>query len=259
MTAERQSPLERYLSILEIVAASQRPLSLTELANIIDLPKPTVHRLIGVLQACGALRTEERNQRGFLIGRRMSRLLHLSQDESVVANYAQIVCDRLTEKVAETSYVVRLGIDAVHTIARSVPDQGYRLHVLPGLELPAHAAASAKAIAAYQDDATQQRLLRPPFKRLTEFTKTTLEQVMAELERVRQDGYAICDREIDNGIMAYGCPVFLRTGEVIYSLGVTGPCSRLTERPAAYWIEALQESAALYATMLREGARLDPL
>lgn len=253
MNAERQSPLERYLSILEIIAASHRPLSLTELANIIKLPKPTVHRLVGSLQACGALKTEERNQRGFLIGRRITRLLHLSQDTSIVSNYAQIVCDQLTKAVSETCYVVRIGNDAVHTIARSVPDQGYRLHVLPGHELPTHAAASAKSILAYQDEATVQRLLQPPFKRFTEQTKSTMLQVMEDLDQVRKLGYAVCDREIDSGIMAYGCPVFSADNEVVYSVGVTGPVNRLSQKPANYWVEALRLGAEQFANMLQAG------
>lgn len=259
MNAERQSPLERYLSILEIIAASQRPLSLTELANIIKLPKPTVHRLVGSLQACGALKTEERNQRGFLIGRRITRLLHLSQDTSIVSNYAQIVCDRLTEAVGETCYVVRIGNDAVHTIARSVPDQGYRLHVFPGHELPTHAAASAKSILAYQDEATVQRLLHPPFKRYTEQTKSTMLEVMKDLDQVRKQGYAVCDREIDSGIMAYGCPVFSADNEVIYSVGVTGPVNRLSQKPANYWVEALRLGAEQFANMLQAGLSPDEL
>lgn len=250
MSENRQGPLERYLSILEIVAASNRSLNLTELSVLMNLPKPTIHRLVGVLQKSGALQSDEGRQRSFNIGRRIWRILQLGRDPRVVENFAQIVCDQLTERIMETCYVVKLGVDAVHTIVRSVPDQGYRLHVFPGEELPAHAAASAKAILAYQDDTTLSKILHEPLIRLTERTTTDIDAVKAELEQVRQRGYAVCDREIDGNIMAYGCPVFLDDAGVLYSIGVTGPCSRLEQQPADFWVQALQGGARQFATLL---------
>ncbi|MCC2597015.1 IclR family transcriptional regulator [Pusillimonas sp. MFBS29] len=254
MSENRQGPLERYLSILEIVAASNHSLSLTELSALMNLPKPTIHRLVGVLQKAGALQADDARQRGFRIGTRMWRILQLGQDQDVVTNYAQIVCDRLTERIRETCYAVKLGVDAVHTIARSVPDQGYRLHVYPGEELPPHAAASAKAILAYQDEKVLDAILHEPLVRLTDKTKTTISEAHSELERVREQGYAVCNREIDWDIMAFGCPVFLDGAGVLYSLGVTGPCSRLEQQPVEHWVEALQEGARQFANLL-SGAR----
>lgn len=250
MSENRQGPLERYLSILEIVAASNHSLTLTELSALMNLPKPTIHRLVGVLQKAGALQADDGRQRGFYIGRRMWRILQLGQDQRVVTNYAQIVCDRLTERIMETCYLVKLGVDAVHTIARSVPDQGYRLHVYPGEELPSHAAASAKAILAYQDENTLNAILHEPLARFTDRTKTTISEARSELEQVREQGYAVCDREIDSNIMAFGCPVLMDGAGVLYSLGVTGPCSRLEQQPAEYWVQALQEGARQFANLL---------
>lgn len=250
MEQPRSGPLERYLSILEVVAASNRSLSLTELSELMSLPKPTVHRLAGVLVKAGALEPDEARNRGFKMGRRMWRILQLGRNPEVVENFAQIVCDRLTEQIHETCYVVKLAIDGVKTIARSVPDQGYRLHVLPGEELPPHAASSAKAILAYQDEAVISRILREPLPKLTDHTMTDLAAVRDEYERVKQQGYAICDREIDTGIMAYSAPVFLESGEVLYSIGVTGPCARLETQPQEYWLHALRDGAQQFATFL---------
>lgn len=237
--------------MLEIVAASNRSLNLTELADLMGLPKPTVHRLAGALEKAGALETSGGRQRSFRIGRRMWNILYLGQNSEVVENFAQIACNRLTDKIKETSYIVKLGVEGVHTVARSVPDQGYRLHVLPGAELPVHAAASAKAILAYQPPEMVERILREPLLRFTENTRTNLPDVIENLRQVREQGYAVCDKEIDAAIMAYGCPVLLPDVGVIYSIGVTAPCSRMTEQPADYWISHLQETASYFAGLLK--------
>lgn len=246
----RQGPLERYLTILEMVAASHRGLSLTDIATLTGLPKPTVHRLTRVLLDADALVSDDSRHKTFRIGPRMWRLLHLGLDRDTVASYAQIVCDNLAAKLHETCYIVRLGREHVRSVARSAPDQGHRLHVLPGAELPPHAASSAKAILAFQSDDVVNRILREPLPALTSRTKISIEAVKAELEEVRRQGYAVCDREIDDNIMAYACPVHLDSVGVLYSVGVTGPCSRLRQHPTMYWIAAAQEAAAQFATML---------
>lgn len=248
----RSSPLERYLSILEMVAAAQDGLNLTELAQMMDLPKPTIHRLVGVLEGAGALSTSGGRQRTFHVGRRMWRILRLGQNADVVENMAQITCDWLADRIKETSYVVKLGIDEVHTVARTVPGQGYRLHVFPGETLPAHAAASAKAIIAHQPEAVVARVLREPLAALTEHTLTDMKAVRAHLAQVREQGFAVCDREIEAVVMAYACPVHLPGAGVLYSVGVTGPVDRLGRRSAQYWVEHLQAAAQYFATLLSQ-------
>ena len=223
----------------------------SELSELMGLPKPTIHRLVGVLLNSGALQTEEGRNRGYSMGRRMWRILQLGRNPRVVENYAQIVCDRLTEQIRETCYIVKLAIAGVETIARAVPDQGYRLHVLPGEELPAHAASSAKAILAYQDEALIQQVLREPLPKLTERTVTDIQEVKRLYEQVRQNGYAVCDREIDPGVVAYSCPVFTDGNQVLYSVGVTGPLERLAQHAQEYWIEALQDGARQFAQLLQ--------
>lgn len=248
----RQPPIERYLLILETIAAANTSLTLTELTNLLQLPKPTVHRLVNVLEGAGALESGTGHQRSFSIGRRMWRILQLGQSLDTVRNYAQLVCDELTEKIRETSYIVKLGIDDVQTVTRSVPDQGYRLHVLPGKELPPHAAASAKAIIAYQDERIQEKILSKPLKKLTSHTTTDPNIVRQHLNEVKKQGFAVCDREIDEDIMAYATPVILPKAGVLYSIGVTAPSNRLNQQPATYWVEHLQQAAEKFALLISE-------
>ncbi len=250
MAGDRQGPLARYLTILEMVAASHRGLTLTDIAVLTGLPKPTVHRLVGVLLDTGALRPDEEGRKTFRIGARLWTILHLAQDERIVANYAQLVCNELAAKLGETCYLVRLGWENIRSIARAVPDQGHGLHVLPGDVLPPHAAASARAILAFQSDAVTARILREPLPQLTQRTCTDLAGVRASLAEVRARGYAVCDREIDDNVMAYGYPVHLPGSGVLYSIGVTGPCSRLRAQPEEAWIAELRAAAKRFAEML---------
>lgn len=252
---ERRGPLERYLSIMEIVAAAHDGLTMTDIASITDLPKPTVHRLTRVLLDSGALVADDHRQKRFRIGFRLWRILYLGFEREALTGYAQIACDEVTSHLKETCYIVRLGGTDVRTIVRTTPDQGYRLHVNPGADLPAHAAASAKAILAFQPPEALRRYLREPLPQLTPHTKTDIASCLAELETTRARGYAICDREIDENVMAYAVPVHLPDAGVLFSVGVTGPCSRLLQHPPEHYVAGLTEAAAQFARALQTARR----
>ncbi|RAI02191.1 hypothetical protein DLJ53_12555 [Acuticoccus sediminis] len=251
-------PIERYLQILELVAASPRGLNLGEIAEITALPKASVHRLTRALMDAGALTSDDAWRKTFVIGERMWRILQLGQSQEDVTAFAQLVVDDLAAELHETCYIVRLGFDAITSVARAVPDQGHSIHVFPGEEQPAHAAASAKAILAFQPAEVVARHLAAPLAPLTRFTHTSAEAVCAELEEVRRTGFAICIREIDENVGAYAAPVPTTRGGIVYSIGVTGPMSRLTERTPEAWADLLRPAAARFARMLEtsEGGSL---
>lgn len=251
MSKDGPGPIERYFQILEAVAASNDGLTLTQITTITDLPKPTAHRLTRALVEAGALSVDDSWYKTFRIGTRMWRMLYLGQNTDSVRTCAQLVVDTLADELHETCYIVRLGRQHIRSIARSAPDQGHRLHVLPGEILPSHAAASAKAILAFQSDEFVGQILQEPLEPLTSRTKTSLASVKAEFESVRSSDHAVCDREIDENIMAYAAPVHLDTVGVIYSVGLTGPHSRLSQMPAKHWTQPLQLAAARFAKMLQ--------
>ncbi|MBE0592071.1 MAG: IclR family transcriptional regulator [Gemmatimonadales bacterium] len=250
MAANGSGPIERYFQIVEMVAASHDGLTLTDIAQLTKLPKPTTHRLVRTLVELGILVSDETWYKMFRVGPRMWRMLHLGVDRNTVKTYSQIVVDELAARLGETAYVVRLAHDHVLSIARSVPDQGHRLHVLPGEHLPLHAASSAKAMLAFQDNATVRSRLHEPLERLTSHTHARVQDLLNELGNVRKLGYAICDREIDENVMAYSCPVPIEHIGVIYAIGVTGPVTRLREHPVEYWIEPMKAAAERLSAML---------
>jgi IclR family acetate operon transcriptional repressor len=250
LTTQSPRPIERYFRIVEIVAASKDGLTLGEITQIAGLPKPSAHRLVRSLVDLGVLVSHETWYKKFRIGPYMRRILQLCIEPEKEAAFAQMTVDRLSAELGETSYVVRLDHDCVRSIARSAPDQGHRLHVVPGDHLPAHAAASAKAILAFQDDETVQQHLKPPLEKLTRYTTVDPVKVLSEFSDIRAQGYALCNREIDETTMAYACPVTIGSIGVLYAIGITGPVNRLSLHSHSHWLDPMQKAAEKLATML---------
>lgn len=243
----RRGPLERYLQIIEIVTAASKDLTMTDVAEMTGLPKPTVHRLMRTLAESRLLRG---NGKGFRAGDRLWRLVYSAGDRDAIVKYAQIACDEVASVLNETCYIVRLEHTVIRTLARAIPDQD-RLHIVPGGAMILHAASAAKAILAFQPDDVLARLLREPFPRLTPSTKTELASLMEELAAVRKNGYAIADREVDENVVSYSVPVHLPAAGVQFSVGVTGPARRMQTKPASQYIKPLQEAAVQFSSLLR--------
>jgi DNA-binding IclR family transcriptional regulator len=79
------------------------------------------------------------------------------------------------------------------------------------------------------DDAALRRLL-PTLPSYTPRTITKKADLRAELERVREEGYAVAVDELEVGLAAVAAPIRNAAGDVIASISVSGPTYRFSER-----------------------------
>ena len=224
-SAKDDSPLGRYVRILESVAPSPTGLTLTEIAQEAGLQAGTVHRLLRGLLDLGLLRARA-GSKSYVPGPRLKNLLHLTMDMAEYSDLAQSTLDRLVEEFGETAHLARLNGDCAESVLMKQPLGSDRAFVQPGRRLPLHAAASGKALLAFQDEAFVSRYLSGPRVRYTERTKVGEAEIRREMERIREDGMAVCENELDAGVLSYGHPVPAGDGHVLYSIGITGLADR---------------------------------
>jgi IclR family acetate operon transcriptional repressor len=120
-----------------------------------------------------------------------------------------------------------------------------RTFVQPGRELPLHAAASGKAILAFQSDDFIKRYFALPREKYTANTKVSERLLRKELKQIRETGIAVCDNELDFGVMSYAHPVTVKGGGVFYAVGVTGLADRLRNLPVTNIVKRLSDAAEL--------------
>jgi DNA-binding IclR family transcriptional regulator len=121
-----------------------------------------------------------------------------------------------------------------------VPERGVRVFVVPGEVMPAHAAASAKAIMAFQPPEFVDAVLSAKLEKFTPATKTSPLEIRREYAQVREQNYAVCWDELEVGLAAVACPIELPDAGVIYALGVSGIGERISRRS----IEAVRDELA---------------
>jgi DNA-binding IclR family transcriptional regulator len=190
---------DRTLGILEALAASDNRLSLADLAKELDIPKSSLHALIGTLQDWGWVETDS-SGRHFGLGVRalLVGTSYVDSDDIVAATRDAL--DWLSETVGETVHLGRLdGPDIVY-LAKRESTHPLRLFSAIGRRLPAHATALGKVLLAQRTDAELDRILPEPLPRLSNNTITDRGVLRKELDRTRRRGWARDNQENATGI-----------------------------------------------------------
>ena len=237
------SPLGRYVRILETVAGARTGLTLTEIAQELSLQAGTVHRLLRGLVDLDLLRPRA-GSKSYVPGPRLLNLLHLTMDMAEYSGLTQSILNRLVEEFGETAHLARLNGDCAESVLMKQPLGSDRAFVQPGRRLPLYAAASGKAILAFQDEDFMTRYLARPRVRYTEQTKVEETEIRREMTRIREDGMAVCENELDAGVLSYGHPVRVGDGHVLYSIGITGLADRFHLVARTRIRQRLSEAAA---------------
>ncbi len=214
--------VDRAARLLTEVVHSPGSVTFTELAAATGLAKSTTSRLLLALERNGLVRRDEAGK--FRPGEMFVRFAWQGGAEAGLTEVAQAYLDRLGRATGET---VNLGVgrgDMVEQIAQV--DSVYLIGATNwlGRPVPLHCTAIGKVLLAYG------AATLPPgrLERRTEHTITSRTALEAELDVVRQRGYAVIDSELEPGLVAVAAPVYRDGGAVVAALSVSGPGTRLT-------------------------------
>jgi IclR family acetate operon transcriptional repressor len=219
--------LDRGLAILEAVASASTPVPLKQLTELMGIDRSSVFRLANTLRQRRYL-ANPKGSNDYILGPTAWRLSR-RYGRSVLGTFFHPVLQELTTKLGETSHIaVREG------------DQGFFIdHHLPigqvvsvagqtGEFAPLHCTAHGKALLADFDvGALQQLLGRAPLHGYTRNTISSLTQLARACRRVRTTGFAVDDGEYIAEVRCIAAPIRDPNGEIVASIGISSPVSRL--------------------------------
>lgn len=237
-------PLERYVSVLELIAAFPGELTTADAAHALQLPKSTAHRLLRVLSRSGLIEGGDQKERTLSLGNRLTRLVYAAGHADWIEAAILPTLVQATSKFPSASlFVSRLAGHRVFVVASAAGDPRWKSYVVPGQELPPHAAASAKIILAHQDSELIELALARPLEAFTPNTVTDPGIVRKEIAAARKDGYAMCLESIHEGMSALSVPIHIPADGVIYSVGITGPITRVITEEHGSIVKLLEDIA----------------
>ncbi len=251
MSDTRDSPLERYVSLLETVAPFAGGLTAAELEIALDLPKTSVNRLLHALAASGLVSAGSGRNRSYRLGERILRLLDASPDTGWLARLAQRPLQALADRTGQSAFISKFDGEEVRSVTCVAPEAPIRTYVMPGMAMPANAAATAKAILAFQPEAVARRVLKRWRSAYTDATRTDPEALLRELAEVRRRGHATDLAEHVAGLGSIAVPVRTPAAPVVYAVGLTGPYDRVIGQDFDGHCAAIAETAQRLGRLLR--------
>lgn len=232
--------IDRGADLLVRVLESEEPVAVTELATAAGLPKSTASRLLSALERRGLV--EQDGERGRLRpGPAILRVAERGMLERNVVEIARPVLASLSELSGET---INLGVPAAGGVEHLLQADGR--HFLGtgqwvGRTVDFHCSANGKVFLAFG------RALAPAgataLTRHAPGTITDPAVLRDELQRVREDGYAVAVDELETGLAAVAAPVRGASGEVVAALSITGPTVRMTPSRIRELCRALVEES----------------
>jgi DNA-binding IclR family transcriptional regulator len=239
---------DRALAVLDFVG-ERRTVRFSDLVSELGLPRSSAHGLLQTLTAAGWLEYDPVS-RHYSLGLRAWQLGQRYMGHRDLATAAKPVMDELSHELGETIQLARLdGVENVY-IAISEAPRPMRLASSVGMRLHSHGTGIGKALLAQLDPVeARRRLAAVALPRFTDHTIIDVDEIMALLDQVRTEGYALDDEEYLPGCRCVAVPLQIAdTGSgLIAAMSVTAPVFRCGPDWPARPLTALRRAAGRIA------------
>jgi IclR family transcriptional regulator, acetate operon repressor len=243
----------KVFAVLETIASAQRPLSVSELAVLLGVPKPTMHRIVRQLDSEGLLQREPQS-RVYGPGPRLLSFALGAVRTSMRSAPRHAILEALSAKVGETCNFGMIAGHAVLYIDRVEASWPFGLKFESGSRVPLHCTSVGKLLLSVLPRRRRDDLIRAAaLVRYTENTITDPERLQAELEEIRKRGYSIDNQEFLAGVVCLAVPVRDKRGLVCAGLAISAPHARMTVPEAIEHLPTMQDAAEQLAVHLGQG------
>ncbi|MBX6386768.1 MAG: IclR family transcriptional regulator [Microbispora sp.] len=193
----------RTVELLDFFAQYPGLHSLTDLQGKLGYPKSSLHALLRTLVDLGWIETDVTGTL-YRIGMRALLVGATYIDGDPVVQLARDALDWLAEATGETVHLARLDHFDVVYLATRASRHYLRPFSRVGRRLPASTTSLGKAILASRGDDEVRAMLPAELPRLTANTIVDADELLADLHRVRKQGYAVDREENTEGLRCFG-------------------------------------------------------
>ena len=244
--------VDRAVTILEILARTGES-GVTEIATELGVHKSTAFRLVATLESHGVV--EQNEDRGrYRLGVGLLRLAGATTARLDVIQEARPLCRQLAAETGETVNIAVLSESSAFYLEQVAGSSALQSHNWVGQHIPLHATSNGKILLSGLEPERLKEVLGslPAYTSLT-ITKKT--QLRKELDRVREQGYAVAVDELEVGLTAVAAPIRNAHGDVIASMSVSGPTFRLAGSRVDEVVSLLVDAATEVSRRLGWGHR----
>jgi IclR family pca regulon transcriptional regulator len=216
--------LERGLAVIRAFDAEHPSLTLSEVARAAGLTRAAARRFLLTLVELGYTRTDGRQ---FSLRPRVLELGYAYLSSLSLPEVAQPHMEALVAQVHESCSMSVLDGDEVVYVVRVPTKRIMTVAIAVGTRFPAYATSMGRVLlAARTDDWLEDYLAGADLQPITRRTITDRDRLRSTLRRVRSQGYALVDQELEEGLRSLAVPVCDGDGSVVAAMNVSAHASR---------------------------------
>lgn len=216
----------RAMEIIRCFAANDS-LSLAEIAKQMNLNKSTAFGIVNTLATYGFLEKDEDSKRyrlGIALFEYGSKVLARTD----VRELAKRACTPLAKKYSAAVHIATHSNGGVLYLEKLVYDSVFSISSSSvGMRAPMHCTGVGKAMLAFLSEEYIRRYLHFPLESFTPNTITGREELMRELQSIRESGIAVDNEEIERGLFCVAAPVLQQDGMPSLAISLSLPLGRL--------------------------------
>ncbi|MBN9461419.1 MAG: IclR family transcriptional regulator [Burkholderiales bacterium] len=235
--------LHKGLEVFDMFSRDHTVVTVGEIAKHLGLHKSSASRIAATLVALNYLRVAPKSS-GFQLGGKLARLGSIAVIDTSLTNVAEPIMQMLAESTGETCHLgVLEGSDAV-TVALIDGSFSLRLHSWVGKRSPAHLTSMGKVLlAGLSDRALDMLYPDEDLEAPTPYSISTKSALKGQLAKIRINGYALDNEELEIGLRCVAAPIYSHDQRVVASLTIAGSASRIQLSNIGSYVEKVQAAA----------------
>jgi len=245
--------VERALKILDLFDEHKSELKITEISEKMGLHKSTVHSLLKTLHEYSYIDQNPDNGK-YRLGLKLAERGNLVISNMDIRKTAK---KYLLDLSAKTGQTVHLGIldgrEGVY-IDKVEGEQSIIRYSRIGRRLPLHSTAIGKVLLAYQPPNELEHLLKN-YNYQYQTANTIINEAVfrKEIEKVKEQGYAVDEQENEQGVRCAAVPIFNGKGRVLAAISISTLISRVNDPELQIFIDLLKTSCNELSEQMRYG------
>lgn len=246
--------VQKALMIIDVMAAEQRELPLSEITCKVGLPKSTLYSILCTLKDYGYIEQSDANG-AYRLGIRFFEMGSLVGRQWKIRAAAKPHLQNLQKELGETVQLGTAFEGEVLFLEKMESGRPFRIVSNAESRQPMHCSALGKVLLAFWTQAQQMAFISAhPLLRMTGQSITDPEKLLAQLAQIRAQGYAVDNREVMDALIGVAAPIFSGDGSVRFAVGVCGLEERFGEERLPHIIRAVQDTAQAIS---KEAAGMD--
>lgn len=218
--------VDRTFKILQLIAGSNRGITLQEIANEMDMAKSSVFVIVQTLLELNYITTLRDNDKKYCLGIEIFSLGMKYIDDMSLVQECTSRLQPIAEKYGKTAFVAVLNGTKIVYVHKYVAQNARLASCAIGTRKEAYATSLGKAILAFLPPDEQSAVLdKIDFKPLTDYTITSKEKLLEELKKTKARGYSLDKGELEDITSCCGAPIFDYTGKVIAAVSLSDICN----------------------------------